>query len=265
MIDGHKANGVRTLGIDVGGSGLKGAVLDGAGRMLSERQRVPTPYPCPPERLVDELAALRDLMPAHDRVTVGFPGLVRDGRVDYIVALTRRSYGGRTDPDLVRRWAHYPLADRLAERFGVPTKVANDADVQGCAAVEGRGFEFVMTLGTGVGAALFSEGRLLPHLELGHAPFRKGGSFEDHLGNPARKRVGNDKWRRLVHEAIEAYRAFLFFDRIHIGGGNAKHLDVEALPAYARIVANMAGITGGVRIWELDPPGDPGNGTVHPQ
>lgn len=244
---------LRTLGIDVGGSGLKGAVLDAAGDMVSERIRVDTPYPCPPSRLIEELVALRARLPEHDRVTVGFPGLVRHGRVDYIVSLTRDSYNGKTDDDLVKLWARYPLASALQDRFGVPTKVANDADVQGCAVVDGVGFEFVMTLGTGVGAALFSEGRLLPHLELGHAPFRGKDTFEDVLGNAGRKHTGTADWRDSVLTAVDAYRQFLFFDRIYIGGGNAKHLKPEDLPPDATIVPNTAGITGGVRIWDLDP------------
>lgn len=227
-------------------------MLDAAGEMRSERIRVSTPYPCPPARLVDELVALRSRFPAHDRVTVGFPGLVRGGRVRLIVALSRSSYGGPTDPDLVEAWDGFPLTETLQHAFGIPTKVANDADVQGCAVVEGRGMEFVMTLGTGVGAALFNDGRLLPHLELGHAPFRGHDTFEDLLGNAAREAAGNKKWAKRVLEAITAYREFLFFDRIYIGGGNAKHLDPAKLPNHARVVPNTAGITGGVRIWDLD-------------
>ncbi len=246
------AHDVRTLGIDVGGSGLKGAVLDSEGTMLSDRIRVDTPYPCPPELLVEQLVGLRDQLPEHDRATVGFPGLVRGGRVVYTAAFVRDSYGGDVDDGLVRKWTGFALADALGERFGVPTKVANDADVQGCAVAEGNGFELVLTLGTGVGAALFNDGRLLPHLELGHAPFSDGGTFEDQLGNVARKQVGNRTWRERVLAAIPAYHRFLFFDRIHIGGGNAKHLNADDLPASARIVPNTAGISGGVRIWDLD-------------
>lgn len=245
-------NDVRTLGIDVGGSGIKGALLDAQGQMISERLRVDTPYPCPPDTFVQTVVDLRAQFGAHDRVTVGFPGLVRAGRVELIVALSRSSYLGPTDPELDRLWRKYPLADRLRQEFGVPTKVANDADVQGCAVASGEGFEFVMTLGTGVGAALFSEGRLLPHLELGHAPFRHGQSVEDQIGNAARKKVGKRRWRSRVLKAIDAYRTYLFFDRIYIGGGNAKQLDPDALPEDAVVIPNTAGITGGVRIWDLD-------------
>jgi polyphosphate glucokinase len=243
---------VRTLAFDVGGSGFKGAVLDPEGEMISERVRIDTPYPCPPSILVSSLQSLAEQLPAHDRVTVGFPGLVRHGRVGNIPSLTRSSYDGDTDPELVEKWHGFDLASALSEAFDLPTKVANDADVQGCAVAEGKGFEFVMTLGTGVGTALFSDGKLVPHLELGHAPLRHGDTVEDQLGNLARKEAGNDSWRGRVLKAIVAYDRYLFFDHIFIGGGNAKHLDPAELPENATIVPNTAGITGGVRIWTLD-------------
>ena len=243
---------VRTLAIDVGGSGLKGAILDPKGEMLTERVRVETPYPCPPATLVPSLVELTRGLGHRHRVSVGFPGLVRNGRVQNIPSLSRTAYDGDTDPNLEEAWHGFDLAAALSTAFGVPTKVANDADVQGCAVVTGEGFEFVMTLGTGVGTALFLDGRLLPHLEAGHAPFRKGDTFEEQLGNVARKDVGNDRWRKRVSEAILAYDRFLFFDTIHIGGGNAKHLDPADLPHHARLVDNTAGIIGGVRLWELD-------------
>jgi len=243
---------VRTLAIDIGGSGFKAAILDPMGVMLTERVRVDTPYPCPPHTLVESLKALVDGLGDHHRVSVGFPGLVRAGRVRNIPSLTRASYDGDSDPDLEKAWQDFDLAGALSDAFGVPVKVANDADVQGCAVVSGEGFEFVMTLGTGVGTALFLDGRLLPHLEGGHAPFRKGETFEDQLGNVARQEVGNTRWGRRVVKAIAAYESFLFFDTIHIGGGNAKHLDASTLPPHARIVSNTAGIIGGVRLWDLD-------------
>lgn len=243
---------VRTLAIDIGGSGFKAAILDPVGEMLTERVRVETPYPCPPERLVLSVVDLTRDLGHRDRVSVGFPGLVRNGKVRNIPSLSRTAYDGDTDPALEEAWRGFDLAGALAEAFGVPTKVANDADVQGCAVVSGEGFEFVMTLGTGVGTALFLDGRLLPHIEGGHAPFRKGDTFEEQLGNVSRKHVGNERWARRVIEAIAAYDRFLFFDTIHVGGGNAKHLDPADLPHKARVVANTAGIVGGVRLWDLD-------------
>lgn len=243
---------VRTLAIDVGGSGLKGSILDAKGNMATDRVRIETPYPCPPEKLVANLVELASGQGEYNRVSVGFPGLVRHGRVWNIPALSRSSYGGETDPALVERWHGFDLATALAEAFGVPVKVANDADVQGCAVVKGDGFEFVMTLGTGCGTAVFSNGKLLPHMELSHAPFRHGETFDAQLGNEARKTIGNKRWRKRVTKAIAAFDDFLFFDHIYIGGGNAKHYPATELGAKATIVPNTAGILGGIRIWDMD-------------
>src|SRR6478752_2227579 len=101
---------VRTLAIDVGGSGFKAAVLDAHGEMATERVRVDTPYPCPPEtfvRTVSELVA--GLGQRYDRVSVGFPGLVRRGLVHHIPSLSRREYSGGPDPELVAAWHGYDL------------------------------------------------------------------------------------------------------------------------------------------------------------
>ena len=243
---------VLTLAIDVGGSGLKASVLDVNGQMIADRVRIETPYPCPPTLLVDKLTELKSQLPEANRASVGFPGLVRSGRVLNIPSLSRLEYGGPRDEAMANMWHNYDLATALADAFGIPVKVANDADVQGCAVVGGTGFEFVMTLGTGVGTAMFLDGRLLPHLELSHAPFRKGETFDIQLGNAARKEVGHKCWAKRVSQAIAAFDEVLFFDRIYIGGGNAKHLEPSTLGPKAEIVPNTAGILGGLRIWDLD-------------
>lgn len=248
---------VKTLAIDVGGSGFKASVLDSLGNMTTDRVRVDTPYPCPPHVFISTLKDLVQDLPEYHRVSVGFPGLVRDGKVKLIVSLSRKDYGGETDPELVAQWTNFDLSGALAEAFGVPVKVENDADVQGCAVIQGQGMEFVLTLGTGCGTALFFNGKLLPHLELGHAPFKDGMSVEQQLGNVVRKEVGKAEWISRVKEAIAAYDSFLFFDHIYIGGGNAKKLteadlDMPFLRGRASLVSNTAGITGGVRLWDLD-------------
>ena len=241
----------KTLCIDIGGTGLKAAIVTLDGAMLTERVKIKTPYPCPPERLLAELPKLVAGLGEFDRISVGFPGLVRHGLIWHVPALSRSTYGGQIDEQLRAAWHGFNMEEAVREVFGKPTKVANDADVQGCAVVNGRGFEFVMTLGTGVGTAVFSDGVLLPHMELSHAPFRKGESFDTQLGNAQRKEIGEGRWARRVYRAIESFDAFLYFDQIHIGGGNAKYLDPDRLPAKARIVSNTAGLLGGVRIWEL--------------
>jgi len=241
---------VVTLSIDIGGSGLKCALLDANGTMISERLRIDTPYPCPPQRLIEALVELTKPLSGYHRMSVGFPGLIRDGRVVNIPSLSKSTLEGETDPDLVAAWHNYELGANLATAFDVPIRVANDADVQGSAVIKGQGLEFVMTLGTGCGSALFYDGKLLPHLELGHAPFRKGESFEDQIGNAARKAIGKDRWIRRVKKAITAYNSFLFFDQIYIGGGNARHLLDEVFGPNVTIVENTAGILGGIKIWE---------------
>ena len=240
----------RTLCIDIGGTGLKAAVCDNDGNMVTERVKIKTPYPNPPEKLIESLHALTKDIGKYDRISVGFPGLVREGVVHLAMAFSRISYGGLEDAELKASWIGFDLQTALEKSFKKPVRVANDADVQGSAVVTGKGFEFVMTLGTGVGGALFLNGVLQPHLELGHAPFRKGETFEQQLGNIVRKEIGNARWIERVHKAIPAYDGFLFFDHMHIGGGNAKYLLETELPPNVSIVSNMAGLLGGVRIWD---------------
>lgn len=242
---------VRTLAIDIGGSGFKAAMLNAAGEMLTERVRIDTPYPVTPEKFVATVTELVKPLGSADRVSVGFPGLVRDGRIIEVPSLSRRVYGGERDEDLASGWYRYDLKSALSAAFGLPTIVANDADIQGCAVAQGDGFEFVMTLGTGVGTALFNDGALLPHLELSHGPFKKHLTFDIALGNAYRKEVGNKAWVKLVRQAISAFHDTLYFDHIYIGGGNAKHLNAEDIGPKGTIVPNSAGITGGVRIWEM--------------
>ena len=241
----------RPLCIDVGGTGLKAAICDDSGTMVTERVKIRTPYPNPPEKLIESLHELTEGIGKYERISVGFPGLVREGVVHLAMAFSRISYGGLEDADLKAAWIGFDLQTALEESFKKPVRVANDADVQGCAVATGKGFEFVMTLGTGVGGALFLNGALQPHLELGHAPFRKGETFEQQLGNLVRKEIGNERWIKRVQKAIPAYEGFLFFDHLHIGGGNSKYLVDTVLPENVSLVSNTAGLLGGVRIWDL--------------
>lgn len=227
---------MQILAIDVGGTGLKAAVLDGEGNMLTERVRVETPRGLRPESLVDTLVKLVEPLPAFERVSVGFPGVVRDGKIITAPNLGTEAFKG------------FDLAAALEERLGKPVRVLNDADMQGLGAVEGRGVEMVVTLGTGFGSAIFVDGRLGPHLELSHHPFRKGETYDQQLGNAAFKKVGKAKWNRRVREAIKNLRSLTNFDRLYIGGGNAKRIKVELGPE-VRTVPNEYGIKGGARLW----------------
>lgn len=246
---------VLTLSIDIGGSGCKASIVNLQGVMTTERVRVDTPYPCPPERLVETVVDLVQPLLAGSsvhRVSVGFPGLVRHGHVIEVPSLSRPAYDGERHPELAGAWRGFDLAHALAQSFQLPTKVVNDADMQACAVVRGEGLEFVMTLGTGVGTALFQDGVLLPHLELSHGPFRDGMTYDIALGNTQRKEIGNDRWRKLVSKAIQAFDDMLFFDHLYVGGGNAKHLTPAELGPKGETVPNTSGILGGVRVWDLD-------------
>jgi polyphosphate glucokinase len=246
----------RTLAIDIGGSGLKALVLDAAGKPVTDRVRVPTQYPCTPDRLVKALVELvQDLAP-YERVSVGFPGVVRDGRVLTAPNLSRRSGpGSPIDEKVHAAWQGFRLADALKKALGRPVRVANDADMQGGAVVSGKGFEVVLTLGTGLGSTVYADGRLACHLEIAHHPFRKGETYEDQVGDVARKKVGNKRWTRRVVEAVETIDALITPDRIFIGGGNAKHLktdfsDARHLAGRVSLVGNEAGLLGGIKLWQ---------------
>lgn len=243
---------VLTLCIDIGGSGFKASIVDAHGDMTTERVRTDTPYPCVPATLVSTITELVKPMLAVHRVSVGFPGLVRHGRVIEVPSLSRSEYGGERDPDLADAWRGYDLAHSLAQAFQLPTKVVNDADMQGCAVAQGDGLEFVMTLGTGVGTALFNDGLLLPHLELSHGPLKNDLTVDLALGNAQRKAVGNERWIKRVRHAIAVFEDMLFFDKIYVGGGNAKHLSADDIGPKGQIVPNTSGILGGVRVWALD-------------
>jgi len=239
-----------TLAIDVGGTGLKANVLDASGAMVANRVAVPTTYPCPPAKLLDDLAALVAPLPQAARVSVGFPGMVRNGRVlSAPHFVTTHGPGTRIDDELVKLWSCFDLAGALSTRLGKPTRVANDADVQGAAVVQGKGLELVVTLGTGIGTAFFYEGRLLPHLEFAHHPFLKGDTYNEVIGEGARKAVGNARWNKRVRRAVETLRALSFFDHCYVGGGNSKRIRGD-LGVDVTIVDNSAGILGGIKLWD---------------
>jgi len=242
--------GPLTLSIDIGGTGLKAALLDAEGNMVSERVHVHTPYPLSPEKMVDTLADLVSPLSGYERVSAGFPGVVRSGIV--ITAphfITAKGPGTATVPELEKAWARFALADKLAQRLGKPVKLANDADLQGMAVVQGKGLEVVLTLGTGFGSAVFLDGRLGPHIELAHHRFRKGQTYNEQLGEAALEKIGVKKWNKRLAKALVNMRVLFNFDHCYLGGGNSRHVCLE-LEDDVSLVDNSAGIIGGIRLWE---------------
>ncbi|AVT39224.1 ROK family protein [Plantactinospora sp. BB1] len=246
-----------TLAIDCGGGGIKASVLDDAGTMRTRPLRVPTPYPLPTALFVKTLLALGGRLPAADRVTVGMPGMLRHG---VVVAtphyVTRAGPRTKPDPELVAEWSGFDVRSALTDAFGLPTLVLNDAEVHGAGVVAGTGLELVLTLGTGLGCALFDGGQLAPHLELSQAPVRWGMSYDTYIGEHERRRLGDAFWSRRVRGVVDGLRPVFLWDRLYLGGGNSRLVRPEQVARMGDdvvVVPNSAGIIGGVRAWELRP------------
>ncbi|MDQ6617827.1 MAG: ROK family protein [Actinomycetota bacterium] len=243
------------MAVDVGGTGIKASVLDASGHMEHERVRVDTPYPLTPSVLLATIDDLVRSLPPFGRISVGFPGMVREGRI--LTAphfLSRKGADGKPEPELVAAWAAFDLEAAVAKAYRKPAKVANDADLQGAAVVTGHGLELVVTLGTGVGTGLFYQGQLCPHLELAQHPLRGKKTYNQVLGEAARKKVGDAKWNKRVGLMIETLHTLLYWDHLYLGGGNAARVTGK-LPAGVSVIDNSAGILGGIRLWERTPGG----------
>lgn len=165
-----------TLSIDIGGTGLKASVLDSKGKMLVDRVKIDTPYPCPPKIMMEALVQLVKPLPPFDRVSIGFPGVVREGKI-----ITAPHFGNDV-------WRGFPLAEKLSDRWGKPVRILNDADMQGTAVIEGKGLELVVTLGTGVGTALFRNGELMQRMELAQHPAWDNKTYNEFIGDKVLKK-----------------------------------------------------------------------------
>lgn len=170
-----------------------------------------------------------------DRVSVGFPGVVKRGAT-------------LTAHNLHPKWVGFELQKVLMRRWRKPVRVANDAAVQGFAAIHGKGLELVITLGTGLGSSLFIDGRLVPGLELAHHPWQKGKTYEDYLGKRGLRKHGRKRWNKLLEKAIVQIEALFNYDHLYIGGGNAVRIDFP-LPKHVTRVPNEDGLLGGAALW----------------
>jgi polyphosphate glucokinase len=175
--------------------------------------------------------------PHFDRISAGFPGVVLHG-----VTINAPNLSNEL-------WAGFELEAQLRELTNKPVRVINDADLQGYGVIEGRGLEMVLTLGTGMGAALFTNGHLVPNLELGHHPFKKNKTYEERICDAELKRIGKARWSRRVMTVIEQLDPIFNYDLLHIGGGNARHIRGK-LPKNVRLFDNVDGMKGGIRLWE---------------
>ncbi|HEX6440718.1 MAG TPA: ROK family protein [Stellaceae bacterium] len=239
----------KTLAVDIGGTGIKAALLDENGQMIGKRVRVPTPpKPIPPEVLTATIGEAVSSLSGFDRASVGFPGAVREGKV-----LTAPNLGTEV-------LAGFDLQGELTKRWGKPVRVLNDADVQGFGAIKGKGVELVITLGTGCGTSLFYNGKITPHLELAHHPVKGDLTYDEYVGRAALEKIGKKKWNKRVERIIGILRTVVNFDHLFIGGGNAKAIKFE-LPPDVSTVPNTDGLLGGIALWRGERPSrSAGNG-----
>ena len=233
------------LAFDVGGSFVKAGLVDvGDGRLVGEALRRATPADAAPEAVMDLLAAMAGELPSSGPVGLAFPAVAKRG-----IACTAAN--------IDRRWIGTDAQGLLEARLGRPVAFLNDADAAGLAemtlgAGRGRGGTvMVLTLGTGIGTALFVDGRLLPNTELGHLEVH-GIEAEHRASAKVRADRGLDwpEWAALVNEVLAQYHALLWPDVFIIGGGVTENWDrfggllasrAEIVPARFRNEAGMIG------------------------
>ena len=243
------------LGIDIGGSGVKGAPIRvTAGREVAERHRVPTPRPATPQAVADVVGQVARHFDEGDAAVEGltdvpvgvtFPGVVHHG----VIA---------TAANLDAGWVGVEAAELFAEAVGRPVVVLNDADAAGLAEVRfgagrgRRGVVIVLTFGTGIGSALFLDGKLVPNTELGHLELR-GKDAERRAASSVREAKGwsYKRWAKAVDEYLHHVEMLFSPDLFIAGGGISRHADkwiphlsvrTEIVPAALR---KEAGIFGG--------------------
>jgi len=227
---------LRVLSIDIGGSHIKATILNKKGDLKMEYDKIPTPAPANPENVIKAINTLVKDFPAYDKISVGFPGYVKEGVV-------------KTAPNLgTDYWADVDLSKKLEKALGKPAKVVNDADMQGLGVVSGKGLEMVITLGTGFGTALLMNGHLLPHFELAHLPIKEDVTYDKYIGEKALEKEGKEKWNKRMKKVFQILKTVFNYDTLYIGGGNSDELTFK-LDKNMKIVTNADGIKGGARLW----------------
>lgn len=227
---------LRILSIDIGGSHIKATILNPKGKLLQKYTKAKTPMPASPAKVLDCMKKLTATLGKYDCVSVGFPGYVRDGVVG-------------TAPNLgTEMWTGTNFAKQVEKKLGKPTQVINDADMQGLGIAKGKGLEMVITLGTGLGAALLLDGKLLPHLEVSHHPITGKKDYDEYIGKEELKRVGKKRWNERMQRVLQVLKTVFNYDTLYIGGGNALLLNFP-LDKNIKTVSNKDGIKGGAKLW----------------
>lgn len=227
----------KILTIDIGGSNIKATVLNGDGDFVQDYQKLPTPDPATPGKVMDVIRQLADNFSGFDNISVGFPGFIKNGIV-------------KTAPNLgTLEWAEFNLEKNLELLLGKPVLAINDADLQALALVAGKGVEMVITLGTGFGSAILNNGVLIPHLEIAHHPVTKNKDYDEYIGEEELIRIGKKTWNKRMQRVIEILKVVVNYDTLYISGGNADKLNFK-LDKNIIIIGNRDGIKGGATLWK---------------
>lgn len=236
----------RILGIDIGGSGIKGAPVDmKSGELVETRHRIPTPVPATPESVAIVIKHLVDHFKWDGPIGCGFPAVVQNGIV-------------KTAANIDKSWIGCNAQELFTKTTGLPALVINDADSAGMAEVKfGAGKKFkgtiiLVTVGTGIGSVVFIKGRLLPNTEFGHINLKSGQDAELYASDAVRKNegLGWDLWAKRFDEYLLEIERLLWPELIIIGGGVSKKIEkfAEYLTVKAKVVPaklqNEAGLIG---------------------
>ena len=234
------------LGIDIGGTGIKGALVNTTtGELTSPRHRIPTPQPATPEAVAKTISDLVNHFNWKGLVGCGFPTPLQHGKC---------LSGGNLHPD----WKNTQVDELFKEATGNEYSIVNDADAAGLAEISfgaGRnkmGTVVMVTLGTGIGSGIFLDGKLLPNSELGHVLYKNGEIFEKYCSDSARKRDGlsRKEWGKRLNKYFNHINLLLSPDLFIIGGGASKKLEKFEggikvdVPLVAAEAENEAGIIG---------------------
>ncbi|MCL4116976.1 UNVERIFIED_CONTAM: hypothetical protein GTU68_020143 [Idotea baltica] len=234
------------LGIDVGGTGIKAAIVNiKTGELVSEKHRIPTPKGAKPNDVADVIAEMVAHFKWKGEVGCGFPSIVNHGR---ILSAT----------NIHKSWKGIQADDLFQKRTGLEFHIVNDADAAGLAAMtfgagkDIKGTVIMLTIGTGIGSGLFYDGVLIPNIELGTVPYKEYKYFEQYVSNAARRRDGlsYNKWGKRFNEFLNFVKFLASPDLIILGGGASKKIDkfkdqlTIDIPVIASEFENEAGIVG---------------------
>lgn len=225
------------LCIDIGGTHIKGTILNASGEFLTDFVTLDSPHPATPEKILEVIQKLAHQLGAFDAVSAGFPGYIKNG-----VVATAPKLGNEF-------WNQIPLQKNIEEALGKPAKLVNDADFQGYAFAGNKGFDLVITLGTGFGSSLFHDGQLLPHLEMSLHPFTEAFTYNSYIGEDALLAIGEEKWNERMKHVLQVLKTVFNYDHLYISGGNASRIRFS-LDKNISLVSNKDGIKGGIKLWQ---------------